>query len=66
MVYDVTKQDSFNHLSSWLADARTLSRPDITIIAVGNKSDLKDTSAQEVVNFTDASRFAQENDIQLL
>jgi GTPase SAR1 family protein len=62
----VTKPDSFNHLQTWLADARTLSRPDITIISVGNKLDLKSGSNFETVNLTDASRFAQENDIQIV
>lgn len=63
IVYDVTNRDSYNHLINWLADARTLARADISIIAVGNKCDLKDKRA---VTFLEASRCAQENDILFL
>merc|ERR1712019_130236 len=42
IVYDITNRDSYNHLINWLADARTLARADISIIAVGNKCDLKE------------------------
>jgi len=63
IVYDITNRDSYNHLTNWLADARTLARADISIIAVGNKCDLKDKRA---VTFLEASRCAQENDILFL
>mmetsp|Transcript_43841 Transcript_43841/g.50433 ORF Transcript_43841/g.50433 Transcript_43841/m.50433 type:complete len:206 (-) Transcript_43841:117-734(-) len=63
ILYDITNEESFNHVSSWLTDARTLGRPDITILTAGNKSDLKDNRA---VAYLDASKFAQENDVQFL
>eukprot|EP00744_Colponema_vietnamica_P014992 GILI01020999.1.p1 GENE.GILI01020999.1~~GILI01020999.1.p1 ORF type:complete len:212 (+),score=17.23 GILI01020999.1:115-750(+) len=63
IVYDMTSKDTYNHLVHWLADARTLARPDISIIAVGNKCDLKDSRE---VTFLQASRFCQENDILFL
>mmetsp|Transcript_114910 Transcript_114910/g.199128 ORF Transcript_114910/g.199128 Transcript_114910/m.199128 type:complete len:215 (-) Transcript_114910:69-713(-) len=63
IVYDITNRDSYNHLINWLADARTLARPDISIIAAGNKCDLKDRRA---VTFLEASRCAQESDILFL
>ncbi len=44
-------------------DARTLARPDISIVLVGNKCDLKESRA---VSFLEASRCAQENDILFL
>ena len=50
-------------MSSWLADARSLARPDISIVLTGNKSDLKD---ERQVTFLEASRFAQENDALFL
>jgi len=50
--------ESFDRLTSWLTDARQLSRPDVSVIAVGNKSDLKEHRA---INFLEASRFSQEN-----
>lgn len=63
LVYDITSRDSYNHISSWLADARSLANPDIVIILVGNKSDLE---AEREVTFLEASRFAQENDLMFL
>lgn len=60
LVYDVTSRDSYNHLVSWLADARLLARPDVTVIVVGNQSDRKD---EREVTLLEASRFAQENDL---
>jgi len=63
LVYDVTSRESYNHVSSWLADARALANPDIAIVLVGNKVDL--TSEREVT-FLEASRFAQENGLIFL
>lgn len=63
LVYDITSRESFNHVSSWLADARSLANPDIVIILVGNKVDLE---ADREVTFLEASRFAQENDLMFL
>lgn len=51
-------RDTFNHLATWQTDSRTLARPDISIVIVGNKCDLKD---QRQVSFVESSRFAQEN-----
>jgi len=63
ITYDITNRESYNKLVTWLADARTLARADISIIAVGNKCDLKD---QRAVTYLEASRCAQENDILFL
>mmetsp|Transcript_7092 Transcript_7092/g.22709 ORF Transcript_7092/g.22709 Transcript_7092/m.22709 type:complete len:210 (-) Transcript_7092:161-790(-) len=63
LVYDVTSRESFNHISSWLSDARALASPEIAIILVGNKIDLAD---DREVTFLEASRFAQENDLMFL
>jgi len=63
LVYDITSRESYNHVSSWLNDARALANPDIAIVLVGNKIDL--TSEREVT-FLEASRFAQENELMFL
>eukprot|EP01113_Clastostelium_recurvatum_P009554 TRINITY_DN1460_c0_g1_i2.p1 TRINITY_DN1460_c0_g1~~TRINITY_DN1460_c0_g1_i2.p1 ORF type:complete len:241 (-),score=47.38 TRINITY_DN1460_c0_g1_i2:135-779(-) len=63
LVYDVSQRDTYNHLTSWLTDARTLANKDISIIMVGNKSD---RTAEREVTFLEASRFAQENDLMFL
>ena len=51
-------RETYNALTNWLTDARTLASPNIVIILVGNKKDLE---AEREVTFLEASRFAQEN-----
>ena len=51
-------RETYNALTNWLTDARTLASPNIVIILVGNKKDL---DAEREVTFMEASRFAQEN-----
>lgn len=58
LVYDVTRRATFNHLTSWLADAKNLTNPNTVIMLIGNKKDLED---QREVTFEEASRFAKEN-----
>ncbi|KAJ3606045.1 hypothetical protein NHX12_028088 [Muraenolepis orangiensis] len=41
MVYDITRRSTYNHLSSWLTDARNLTNPNTVIILIGNKADLE-------------------------
>jgi len=63
LVYDITSRESYNHVSSWLNDAKALANPDIAIVLVGNKIDL---SSEREVSFLEASRFAQENELMFL
>lgn len=58
LVYDSTSRDSYNALSNWLSDARTLASPSIVILLVGNKKDLEE--AREVTSL-EASNFAAEH-----
>ncbi|KAH3745133.1 GTP-binding protein RAB4 [Pelomyxa schiedti] len=57
LVYDVTSRDSYNNISSWLTDARSLSNTDIVIMLVGNKIDRPDRDVQ----YLEASRFSEEH-----
>ena len=57
-MYDIASRESYNALTNWLTDARTLASPNIIIVMVGNKKDLE---AEREVTFMEASRFAQEN-----
>merc|ERR1712187_77843 len=41
LVYDITDRESFNSVSGWLSDAKTLASQNIVIILCGNKSDLE-------------------------
>ena len=51
-------RETYNALTNWLTDARTLASPNIVIVLVGNKKDLE---ADREVTFMEASRFSQEN-----
>jgi len=39
LVYDITRRDTFEHLTSWLEDARQHANHNMTVTLVGNKSD---------------------------
>uniref|UniRef100_A0AAY5KX25 Ras-related protein Rab-4B n=1 Tax=Esox lucius TaxID=8010 RepID=A0AAY5KX25_ESOLU len=56
-------RETYNALTNWLTDTRTLASPNIVIILCGNKKDL---DADREVTFLEASRFAQENDLMFL
>jgi len=58
LVYDVTRRDSFEHLSTWLRDAREYSSPELVVIVVGNKCDLE---AERQVPTEEGQKFADEN-----
>ncbi|XP_040208827.1 ras-related protein Rab-2B isoform X1 [Rana temporaria] len=50
LVYDITRRETFSHLTSWLEDARQHSSSNMVIILIGNKSDLegrRDVSREE-------------------
>ena len=40
LVYDITRRETFDHLTSWLEDARQHANPNMTIMLIGNKADL--------------------------
>merc|ERR1712179_250781 len=53
LVYDVTSRETFNCLTNWLTDARTLASPAIVILLVGNKKDLEE---EREVTFLECSK----------
>ncbi|PAV85805.1 hypothetical protein WR25_14393 [Diploscapter pachys] len=63
MVYDITRRSTYNHLSSWLTDARNLTNPNTVIFLIGNKSDLE---GQRDVPYEEAKAFADENGLTFL
>ena len=63
MVYDITRRSTYNHLSSWLTDARNLTNPNTVIFLIGNKSDLE---AQRDVTYEEAKQFADENGLMFV
>uniref|UniRef100_A0A1I8IPG8 Ras-related protein Rab-14 n=1 Tax=Macrostomum lignano TaxID=282301 RepID=A0A1I8IPG8_9PLAT len=63
MVYDISRRSTYNHLSSWLTDARNLTLPNTVIFMIGNKSDLDN---QRDVTFEEAKKFAEDNGLVFL
>eukprot|EP00026_Physarum_polycephalum_P013657 Phypoly_transcript_14082.p1 GENE.Phypoly_transcript_14082~~Phypoly_transcript_14082.p1 ORF type:complete len:213 (+),score=30.18 Phypoly_transcript_14082:68-706(+) len=63
LVYDITRRETFNHLTNWLEDAKTHANSNMTIILVGNKSDLEHRRA---VSFEEGSAFAKEHGLIFL
>jgi len=58
LVYDITRRITYNHLTSWLTDARNLTNPNTVIMLIGNKKDL---DGQRDVTYEEAAQFAKEN-----
>ena len=58
LVYDITRRDSFVHLSRWLDEAKQHAHPSMVILLIGNKSDLEHrraVSTEEGQAFADAN-----------
>jgi len=59
-VYDITRRDTFTHLTRWLEEVRQNGNPDMTIMLIGNKGDL---DARRQVSYEEGERFAKEHDL---
>lgn len=58
LVYDITRRETFNHLTTWLEDARNHSHSNMTIMLIGNKSDME---SQRQVTRDEGESFAKEH-----
>jgi len=58
LVYDITRRETFMHLSQWLQDAKMHGSSQMTVILVGNKCDLEHLRQ---VSTDEGEKFAQEN-----
>ncbi|XP_042328895.1 ras-related protein Rab-2B isoform X1 [Sceloporus undulatus] len=63
LVYDITRRETFNHLYSWLEDARQQSSAHMVIMLIGNKSDLEN---RRVVQKEEGEAFAREHGMVFL
>ena len=62
-MYDITRRETFNHLTSWLDDARQHANSNMTIMLIGNKSDLE---GRRAVSFEEGQQFANEHGLVFL
>ncbi|KAF2542262.1 hypothetical protein F2Q68_00030429 [Brassica cretica] len=58
LVYDITRRETFNHLASWLEDARQHANANMTIMLIGNKCDL---AHRRAVTTEEGEQFAKEH-----
>jgi Ras-related protein Rab-2A len=58
LVYDITRRDTFNHLTTWLEDARSHSNPNMVIMLIGNKTDL---DSKRAVTREEGEQFARDH-----
>ncbi|GMP29439.1 hypothetical protein CsSME_00004544 [Camellia sinensis var. sinensis] len=63
LVYDITRRETFNHLASWLEDARQHANPNMSIMLIGNKCDL---AHRRAVSKEEGEQFAKENGLLFL
>jgi len=63
LVYDITRRETFHHLSSWLEDAKKHSNSTMTIMLIGNKSDL---DGRRAVTYNEGENFAKQHDLIFL
>lgn len=59
LVYDITRRDTFNHLTTWLDDARSHSNPNMVIMLIGNKTDLD--ASKRAVTREEGEKFARDH-----
>lgn len=63
LVYDITRRDTFQHLSRWLEEAKQHAHPNMVILLIGNKNDLEHRRA---VSFEEGKAFADQNGLLFL
>lgn len=63
LVYDITRRETFDHLTEWLDDCHRYSQSNIVIMLIGNKCDLDD---KRQVSREEGEAFAREHGLHFL
>jgi len=63
LVYDISRRDTFAHLSRWLQEARQNGNENMTIMLIGNKCDLEH---RRQVSPDEGKKFADDNGLMFL
>jgi Ras-related protein Rab-2A len=63
LVYDITRRDTFQHLSRWLEEAKQHAHPNMVILLIGNKNDLEHRRA---VTTEEGKAFADQHGLLFL
>mmetsp|Transcript_129271 Transcript_129271/g.335188 ORF Transcript_129271/g.335188 Transcript_129271/m.335188 type:complete len:213 (-) Transcript_129271:525-1163(-) len=59
LVYDISRRDTFSHLTRWLEEARQNANANMAIMLIGNKADLE----RREVSFEEGANFARDNNL---
>ena len=64
LVFDLSRKQTFQHVTDWLNDLRQIAEPDIVVILVGNKADLthQEENKREVTH-EEAEEWAKRNGV---
>ncbi|POR38083.1 Ras-related protein RABB1b [Tolypocladium paradoxum] len=64
LVFDLSRKQTFQHVTDWLNDLRQIAEPDIVVILVGNKADLaqQEDNKREVTR-EEAEEWAKRNGV---
>lgn len=63
LVYDITRRETYNHLTKWLEEARQNANSSMVIMLIGNKSDL---DHRRQVSYEEGAQFAKEHGLIFL
>eukprot|EP01102_Stenamoeba_stenopodia_P015924 TRINITY_DN5501_c0_g2_i1.p1 TRINITY_DN5501_c0_g2~~TRINITY_DN5501_c0_g2_i1.p1 ORF type:complete len:208 (-),score=47.17 TRINITY_DN5501_c0_g2_i1:318-941(-) len=63
LVYDITRRETFEHLTTWLEDCRKYSNQNIIIMLIGNKMDL---DSKRAVTTQEGEEFARKHGLSFL
>ncbi|KAF7544535.1 hypothetical protein G7046_g9769 [Stylonectria norvegica] len=64
LVFDLSRKQTFQHVTDWLSDLRQIAEPDIVVILVGNKADLaQQADNKREVTREEAEEWARKNGV---
>ena len=63
LVYDITRKETFTHVTKWLEEVKNNSSKAITVILIGNKKDLED---KRQVSYEEGEALAKDNGLMFL
>ncbi|KAF7544363.1 hypothetical protein G7Z17_g10015 [Cylindrodendrum hubeiense] len=64
LVFDLSRKQTFQHVTDWLNDLRQIAEPDIVVILVGNKADLtQQNDNKREVTREEAEEWASRNGV---
>ena len=63
IVYDITDRDGFRNVPNWVSEVKRHCMPGISVLLVGNKSDMED---RRVIKWEDGSELARSLDFKFI